>query len=216
MCQEYKLEWKLSWTFRFSLILFNALLNKIYLFPEDRIKKYCNSEIVLPSKFTTGISEGFIHNPGYPRFYSGQRECRWKITAPSQQKIRLTILDVALIVDNVNSEDECTDILEVKDTDQVIHAACRQEHPPAEIISGSDSVDVVLTSSQIFNPKRAYDRIFSTYIYLFSFIYRTDDLATFSCCLGYYFPDTGTRTKSLRCLGAYWNISLPLLDCQSK
>ncbi|KAJ8971864.1 hypothetical protein NQ317_008540 [Molorchus minor] len=64
---------------------------------QDRIKRYCNSDVVLPAKYTTGISEGFILNPGYPRFYSGQQVCRWRITAPSQQKIRLTLLDVSLI-----------------------------------------------------------------------------------------------------------------------
>ncbi|XP_018562122.1 signal peptide, CUB and EGF-like domain-containing protein 2 [Anoplophora glabripennis] len=188
---------------------------------EDRIKKYCNSEIVLPSKFTTGISEGFIQNPGYPRFYSGQRECRWKITAPSQQRIRLTILDISVIVDNVSSEEECTDILQIKDTGQVIYSTCRQQNPPAKVISGSESIEVVLTSRDYFNPLRGFLMHYTAVGcpmpnlpqdgYL---VYRTDELAIFSCCVGYYFPDTGKRTKSLRCLGAYWNISLPILDCQ--
>lgn len=38
----------------------------------------------------------------------------------------------------------------------------------------------------------------------------------FSCCLGYQFPDTGTRIKSVGCHGAFWNSSLPNLHCQSK
>ncbi|KAJ8950098.1 hypothetical protein NQ318_017823 [Aromia moschata] len=191
-------------------------LSKTY-FDEDRIKRYCNSEVELPARFTTGVSEGFIHNPGYPRFYSGQRVCRWRIEAPSQQKIRLTVLDISLIVDNVNSEDECTDILEIKDTEQVIYYTCRQEHPPAEIISGSETVEVTLTSKATINPRRGFLLHYTAVGCPTPSVPKdgTDELAVFSCCVGYSFPDTGSRTKSLKCLGAYWNISLPLLDCQN-
>lgn len=34
--------------------------------------------------------------PGYPKYYIGDIDCKWKITAPPSQKIRLTILDLAL------------------------------------------------------------------------------------------------------------------------
>ncbi|XP_074038588.1 uncharacterized protein isoform X2 [Leptinotarsa decemlineata] len=183
----------------------------------DRIKKYCNSDIVLPSEYTKDGSEGFIHNPGYPRFYSGHKDCRWRITGNAEQRIRVTILDISLIVDNV----ECTDVLEIRDTGQVIHSACRQQHPPTEIVSGSESIEVVLSSRQEFNPRRGFLIYYSVvgcselptpqgaYI-----VHRTPFLTVFSCCRGYNFPDTGTRIKSIGCLGSFWNTSLPLLDCQ--
>jgi hypothetical protein len=73
-----------------------ALYDRIYRFADDQIRKFCNSEIVLPDSRDPGISEGFIHNPGYPRFYSSERECRWKIRAPQEQRIRITVLDISV------------------------------------------------------------------------------------------------------------------------
>lgn len=71
----------------------------IAFFPEDRVKKYCNSKIFLSNETdTTHISsQGFIHNPGYPRFYSGLLKCNWRITVPFQQHIELTILDLSIL-----------------------------------------------------------------------------------------------------------------------
>ncbi|KAJ8971863.1 hypothetical protein NQ317_008539 [Molorchus minor] len=124
-------------------------------------------------------------------------------------------------VDNVKTEKECTDILKIIDTGQVIYSTCRQEDPPTEVISGTETVDVILTSTAVINPRRGV-LLYYTAVgcptpvtpqngYL---VHRTDEIAEFSCCGGYTFPDTGSRTKSLKCLGAHWNSSLPLLDCE--
>ncbi|KAG5861425.1 hypothetical protein JTB14_017335 [Gonioctena quinquepunctata] len=180
-------------------------------------------DIVLPSD-PSHRSEGFIHNPGYPRFYSGHKECRWRIIGRGDQRIRVTILDISLIVDNVDSSLDCTDVLEIRDTGQIIHSACVQQHPPTEIVSGSESIEIVLSSKQEFNPRRGFLIHYSVVgcveeppvprgAYL---VFRTPYLIVFNCCSGYNFPDTGTRTKSIGCHGANWNTSLPLLDCQSK
>lgn len=69
------------------------------LFTEDRVKKYCNSNIFLTNETdsTELISQGFIHNPGYPRFYSGHIECHWRIIVPLEQRIELAILDLSVI-----------------------------------------------------------------------------------------------------------------------
>lgn len=52
--------------------------------------------------------------------------------------------------------DECTDSLEIRDTGQVILSTCRQDHPPAEITSGSESIEIVLSSRDILNPLRGF------------------------------------------------------------
>lgn len=184
---------------------------------QDRIQKYCNSIIQLSELYTKGLSEGYIHNPGYPRFYSGQKECRWKIIGQDKQRIKVTILDISLIVDRPN----CADVLEIKDTEQVIYSTCQQEHPPSEIISGTESIEIVLSATQTINPRRGVFIHFAAIgcpdieipqdAYL---IYRNNNLMVFSCCLGYTFPDTRTRIKTIGCQGALWNSSLPLLHCQ--
>ncbi|XP_056648331.1 uncharacterized protein LOC130452871 isoform X1 [Diorhabda sublineata] len=183
---------------------------------QDRIHNYCNDIIQLSDLYAKGLSDGYIHNPGYPRFYSGP-ECKWKIVGQDKQRIKITILDIALIVDRPN----CADVLEIKDTEQVIYSTCRQEHPPSEIISGTESIEIVLKSTQTFNPRRGvfihYTAIGCPDIeipqdaYL---IYRNINLMVFSCCLGYTFPDTRTRIKTVGCQGALWNTTLPLSHCQ--
>lgn len=53
-------------------------------------------EIKLPSREGVGVSDGFAHNPGYPRFYTGPGECRWTINAPPHQTIKVVIVDLSL------------------------------------------------------------------------------------------------------------------------
>lgn len=64
-----------------------------------QVNKYCNQEISLPFREgNSSRSEGLIHNPGYPHFYlSHEPYCKWKIKALPFQKIKLTILDLAVI-----------------------------------------------------------------------------------------------------------------------
>lgn len=45
------------------------------------------------------------------------------------------------------SQEDCKDMLEIKDTGQTIFSTCAQEHPPAEVTSATESVEV----SNIFN-----------------------------------------------------------------
>ncbi|XP_057671781.1 uncharacterized protein LOC130903598 isoform X3 [Diorhabda carinulata] len=129
----------------------------------------------------------------------------------------ITIEYACITLDRPN----CADVLEIKDTEQVIYSTCRQEHPPSEIISGTESIEIVLKSTQTFNPRRGvfihYTAIGCPDIeipqdaYL---IYRNINLMVFSCCLGYTFPDTRTRIKTVGCQGALWNTTLPLSHCQ--
>ncbi|KAF7269962.1 uncharacterized protein LOC143202854 isoform X2 [Rhynchophorus ferrugineus] len=185
---------------------------------QDRIQRYCNSEIILDEAMTSGL----LHNPGYPRFYAGQRRCSWKITARPHQKILLRILDLALFDTKVSLMEDCKDILEIKDSNQIIYSTCEQEHPPSEVLSGGDSVEVILKSRQEINARRGvliYFKAFGCHLpsppeegYLVS---RNDSFATYTCCRGLVFPDTQAKTRTIRCLGTVWNISLPLLGCEA-
>ncbi|KAL3283040.1 hypothetical protein HHI36_006198 [Cryptolaemus montrouzieri] len=191
---------------------------------EDRVVKYCNRNIILPDPNHAGISEGFIRNPGYPRFYGGLSPCRWKITAPRQQRIQLTILDISVIVDNPATPGDCTeDHLEILDSDIVVYSTCHQREPPAEIISVSESLEIILASSQRLTPQRGILLHYTAVgcptpippadSYL---VFINDTFAVFSCCVGYVFPDTGTKSRQLSCEGSKWNEMMPLPNCEGE
>ncbi|XP_045470050.1 uncharacterized protein LOC123677524 [Harmonia axyridis] len=189
---------------------------------EDRVVKYCNREIILPDPNNVGISEGFIRNPGYPRFYGGQSPCRWKIRVHSEQRIQLTILDISVIVDNPQTEDDCTgDRLEIIDSDIVVYSTCHQKEPPKEYLSISETLEIVLYSSQRLTPLRGillhYTAVGCPTIIppADSYLVHIDDTsATFSCCVGYVFPDTGSRSRELICEGSSWSETMPLPNCE--
>ncbi|XP_031342848.1 seizure 6-like protein isoform X2 [Photinus pyralis] len=187
----------------------------------DRLTKYCNKEILLASPETFGISRGFIHNPGYPRFYLGKQKCRWTIHAPPLQRVKVTIYDISLVADPNLSK--CSDIVEVSDRGQILYSTCEQHEPPLEITSLDDTLDVTLIPSPKENllPRRGIMFYYtavgcSTPIapkdgYL---VYRNDTVAEYSCCVGYAFPDTRIRSRIIKCLGYRWNTTVPLPDCK--
>lgn len=56
----------------------------------------------------------------------------------------------------MTTPEDCTDLLEIEDTGQVIHSSCHQQHPPAEIVSGSESIEIALSSKEPLNPHRGF------------------------------------------------------------
>ncbi|XP_048520500.1 uncharacterized protein LOC109537501 isoform X1 [Dendroctonus ponderosae] len=183
----------------------------------DRVNPYCNTKIQLNELRSSGI----IHNPGYPRFYAGKRDCIWKIFATPYQKVKLKILDIALFDTRVLLQEDCKDTLEIKDSGQTIFSTCSQNDPPSEVISATESVEVVLTSRQLINPRRGVLIYYSSVGCLpvpapkqAFLVFQNQSVASYSCCKGYVFPDTQTENRTIKCYGDSWNVSLPLLDCE--
>uniref|UniRef100_A0A336L4L5 CSON003764 protein n=1 Tax=Culicoides sonorensis TaxID=179676 RepID=A0A336L4L5_CULSO len=98
------------------------------------------------------LLQGFAMTPGYPKYYIGDMDCKWKIIAPPSQKIRLTILDLALRYDDI-----CKDYLEVVDLElnRVLFTSCKESKKPIEIISLSNQLEISVKSvSKLAYPKR--------------------------------------------------------------
>lgn len=73
-----------------------SLLSLHFYVSARRMTTYCNVEINLPSREGMGVSDGFVHNPGYPSYYTGPGECKWTIKAPPHQTIKIDIVDLSL------------------------------------------------------------------------------------------------------------------------
>ncbi|XP_058064700.1 uncharacterized protein LOC131214335, partial [Anopheles bellator] len=98
------------------------------------------------------LRQGFLMTPGYPKYYIGDSICRWTLYAGLNQRIKLTILDIALRYDN-----ECRDYLHVVDlnTNQTLFHSCTESTRPIEIISIQERLEVaVRTTTKIIYPKR--------------------------------------------------------------
>lgn len=110
------------------------------------------------------LQQGFIVSPGYPGYYVGDTNCSWRLTVPSSQRIRLTILDLNLRCEHFFSlgklnflqlhfqfsflfqtdEVPCVDVLEVLDTNigELLFSSCIESSKPIEVLSHSSEIKV--------------------------------------------------------------------------
>lgn len=104
------------------------------------------------------LQQGFIASPGYPSFYIGSSNCSWTLTAPSDQRIRLTILDLNLrcelfscsaisspsLLKTSTDDQPCVDQLEIRDVinEEVIFSSCTEMSNPFEVLSYSSELKV--------------------------------------------------------------------------
>lgn len=61
-----------------------------------RQNKIRNHTSYLTSVFKRPLLQGFLATTGYPKFYIGESNCSWRISAPIGQRVRVTILDINL------------------------------------------------------------------------------------------------------------------------
>lgn len=114
------------------------------------------------------LRQGFLMTPGYPKYYIGNSVCRWTLYAKRSQKIKLTILDLALrckwnslakiaqivkyltkfcfslSLSRIAVDEPCRDYLEIRDlnTNQTLFSGCTESTRPIEVVSLQDRVEV--------------------------------------------------------------------------
>ncbi|XP_069687488.1 uncharacterized protein [Periplaneta americana] len=178
---------------------------------QEHITKNCVQNIVV-----TG--EGFVETPGYPQF-NVERNCTWRLRAPQGQRVQLSLLDISLRGIG-STETECTDMLTVREIDRLLLAQCGEREEPVHIESEGRGLDVSVSikSKNVF-PKRGvlfqYKALGCPPLKTPADGYLVDRNASdahFMCCVGFVFPDTMRRGRSLHCENENtWSTSLP--DC---
>ncbi|XP_063376011.1 uncharacterized protein LOC134663544 [Cydia fagiglandana] len=177
---------------------------------------YCNREVAIG--VSGPASEGYIRTPGYPNFYVGD-ECRWKLVAHPEQRIRISLLDVSLR--SIGPfENECSDYVLVTDGNgDALLSSCDQVALPLRLSSATNAVHVTVeTRSEGAYPKRGvlfhYKSIGCVTLpapsdgYL---VYRNEDVAHYMCNVRHVFADTRQRARVIWCFDDNrWNDTVPL------
>lgn len=154
--------------------------------------------------------------PSYPKYYIGESICRWTLHAGLHQRIKLTVLDLALRFD-----EECRDYLQVVDlnTNRTLFRSCTETNRLIEIVSVEERLEVSIhTTTKVIYPKRG---VLIHYTALgcevpsptpghMQLVRRTERRAKFVCDPLYVFPDTGESSRELICTAKHtWNRPLP-------
>ncbi|KAI8427504.1 hypothetical protein MSG28_002030, partial [Choristoneura fumiferana] len=175
---------------------------------------YCNREVALG--VAGAASEGYIRTPGYPHYYIGD-ECRWRLRAHPEQRIRVTLLDVSLR--SIGPfENACTDYVLVQDANgDSLLSSCEQVELPLRLSSVTETVEVVVEarSAGAF-PKRGVLFHYKSCVTLPApsdgyLVYRNEDVAHYMCNVHHVFVDTRQRARVIWCYDDNrWNDSVPL------
>ncbi|KAJ2944527.1 hypothetical protein O0L34_g3872 [Tuta absoluta] len=177
---------------------------------------YCNREVRISESGPD--SEGYIRTPGYPHYYIGVDECRWRLRVNPEQRIRVTLLDVSLR--SIGPfENHCTDRVTVEDSNgAALVSSCDQVELPLRLQSVTDTVEITVESkSEGAFPKRGvllhYKSIGCVTLpapsdgYL---VYRNEDVAHYMCNVNFVFVDTRQRARVTWCYDDNrWNDSVP-------
>uniref|UniRef100_A0A182Q0S8 CUB domain-containing protein n=1 Tax=Anopheles farauti TaxID=69004 RepID=A0A182Q0S8_9DIPT len=181
--------------------------------PDKSHKKYMS---VQRSLLKHPLRQGFLMTPSYPKFYIGDSTCRWTLYAGMHQRIKLTVLDLALRFD-----EECRDYLQVVDlnTNHTLFHSCTESSRPIEIVSIQERLEIsVRTTTKVIYPKRG---VLIHYTALgcelpsptprhMRLVRRTEHRAKYVCDPFYVFPDTGQSVRELFCTTKHtWHRPLP-------
>ncbi|XP_049548252.1 uncharacterized protein LOC125959473 [Anopheles darlingi] len=176
-------------------------------------KKYTSVQRTLLKR---PLRQGFLMTPGYPKYYIGDSVCQWTLYAGLHQRIKLTVLDLAL-----RHDDECRDYLHVVDlnTNHTLFHSCTESTRPIEIVSIQERLEVsVRTTTKVIYPKRG---VLLHYTALgceapsptpgrMKLVRRTEQKAKYVCDPLHVFPDTGESSRELICTAKHaWNRALP-------
>ncbi|CAK1603481.1 unnamed protein product [Parnassius mnemosyne] len=189
---------------------------KYACFDDSLSVHYCNREVQVA--VSGPDSEGYIRTPGYPHYYVGD-ECRWRLKANPEQRIRVSLLDVSLR--SIGPfEEQCTDYVSVVDSNgESLLSTCEQVELPHRLISLTDTIEVVVEAkSQGAYPKRGvllhYKSMGCVTLpppsdgYL---VYRNEDVAHYMCNVNFVFSNTRQRALMLWCYeDNRWNGTIPL------
>ncbi|KAI5639640.1 hypothetical protein NE865_07887 [Phthorimaea operculella] len=193
-----------------------AVYIKYACFDDSVSLHYCNREVRISESGPD--SEGYIRTPGYPHYYIGVDECRWRLRANPEQRIRVTLLDVSLR--SIGPfENHCTDHVTVEDSNgAALLSSCDQVDLPLRLESATDTVEIAVESkSEGAFPKRGvllhYKSIGCVTLpapsdgYL---VYRNEDVAHYMCNVNYVFVDTRQRARVIWCYDDNrWNDTVP-------
>nr|XP_040231024.2 uncharacterized protein LOC120954841 isoform X1 [Anopheles coluzzii] len=162
------------------------------------------------------LRQGFLMTPSYPKYYIGDSTCRWTLYAGVHQRIKLTVLDLALRFD-----EECRDYLQVVDlnTNQTLFHSCTESSRPIEIVSIQERLEVsVRTTTKVIYPKRG---VLIHYTALgcelpsptpghMRLVRRTEHRVKYVCDPLHVFPDSGETVRELICTAKHtWHRPLP-------
>ncbi|XP_035777090.1 uncharacterized protein LOC118458556 isoform X2 [Anopheles albimanus] len=176
-------------------------------------KKYTSVQRTLLKR---PLRQGFLMTPGYPKYYIGDSVCQWTLYAGQHQRIKLTVLDLAL-----RHDDECRDYLHIVDlnTNHTLFHSCTESTRPIEIVSIQERLEVsVRTTTKVIYPKRG---VLLHYTALgcevpsptpgrMKLVRRTENKAKYVCDPLHVFPDTGETSRELICTAKHaWNRALP-------
>ncbi|KAG4073530.1 hypothetical protein HA402_000754 [Bradysia odoriphaga] len=167
------------------------------------------------SFFRQPLLQGFLATTGYPKFYIGESNCSWRISAPIGQRVRITILDINLRYDFM-----CKDFIQIFDLEigRTLFNSCSEYARPIQVLSDSNHIMIsVNTTSKVAYPKRGVLLHYTALGCLTPsaplhgrLVHKSENSAKYICDPTFVFPDTAVSSRELICTSSHtWDKVLP-------
>ncbi|KAJ6633172.1 CUB and sushi domain-containing protein 1 [Pseudolycoriella hygida] len=172
------------------------------------------------SVFRRPLLQGFLATTGYPKFYIGESNCSWRISAPIGQRVRITVLDINLRYDFI-----CKDFIQIFDLEigRMLFNSCSEHARPIQVLSDSNHISIsVNTTSKVAYPKRGVLLHYTALGCLTPsaplhgrLVHKSENTAKYICDPTFVFPDTAVSSRELICTSSHtWDKVLP--NCVEK